>query len=119
MGTVQPNKSTDEQRGRSFFRHYVAEELMFIFGVLVSLVLPVLLYFLATKSFLRFHLWSTLAGAFVLIELIGVVFVRIADLTSRENRDVILLKEQLAEIYLSALKKSALNPKLESSTSHE
>jgi len=44
------------------------------------------------------------------IVLLGVVTVGVAGLMRRKNRDVILLKRRLAEIYLLALRKSALNP---------
>jgi hypothetical protein len=37
----------------------------------------------------------------------------------RKNRDALLLKQRLAGIYLTALRKSALNPQLKSSTSHD
>jgi len=53
------------------------------------------------------------------IILLGIVIVGIASFMRRKNRDVIFLKQRLAEIYLSALRKSALNPQLESSTSHD
>jgi hypothetical protein len=44
------------------------------------------------------------------IILLGVVTVGVASFMRRKNRDVILLKRRLAEIYLLALRKSALNP---------
>ena len=57
-----------------------------------------------------------LAGGIVVL---GIVTVAIASFKSRRNRDVILLEQRLAKIYLSALRQSALNPQLESPTSHE
>ena len=51
--------------------------------------------------------------------LLATIIVSIASLIRRKNREVILLKGRLAEIYLSALRKSAFNPRLESSTSHD
>ncbi len=51
--------------------------------------------------------------------LLAMIIVSIASLIRRKNREVILLKGRLAEIYLSALRKSAFNPRLESSTSHD
>jgi hypothetical protein len=44
------------------------------------------------------------------ISVFGFVIFIIAVLLRRKNQDVILLKRRLAEIYLSALTKSALNP---------
>jgi hypothetical protein len=54
-------------------------------------------------------------GIFMLQLTIGGVAIMI----KHKNREVILLKQRLAEIYLSALKKSALNPQLDSSISHD
>ena len=54
-------------------------------------------------------------GVFIL----QLAIVGIAIMMKRRNRDVILLKQRLAEIYVSALKKSALNPQLDSSISHD
>ena|SRR6266487_1770221 len=53
------------------------------------------------------------------IILLGLLIVAIASFMQRKDRDVIFLKQRLAEIYLSALRKSALNPKLKSSPSHD
>jgi hypothetical protein len=50
---------------------------------------------------------------------LGLIIVGIASLMRRKDREVILLKQRVAEIYLSALKKSALNPRLQSSISHD
>jgi hypothetical protein len=113
----QPNESTEEKRERSAFRHYMINELIFTFGVLATLVIPVLV-FLITSSRPVVSKLSVPLIVPVLLELIAVVFVRVADLMGRKNRDVIHLQKELARIYLSALRKSALNPKLESLTSH-
>ncbi len=51
--------------------------------------------------------------------LLNITIVGIGNIIQRTNRDVILLSRQLGRIYLSALKSSALNPKLESSSPHE
>src|SRR5216684_5262164 len=51
--------------------------------------------------------------------LLGIVIVGIASFMQRKNREVILLKRSLSGIYLSALRKSALNPRLQSSTAHD
>jgi hypothetical protein len=53
------------------------------------------------------------------IFLYAFIIVGIASLMRRKNRDVILLKQRLAGIYLSALRKSALNPQLKSTTSND
>ena len=51
--------------------------------------------------------------------LLGFVIVGIAGWMRRNNRDVILLKQRLAQIYSDALENSALNPQLRSSASHD
>jgi uncharacterized membrane protein HdeD (DUF308 family) len=53
------------------------------------------------------------------ILVLAVIIVIIATFRTRQNRSVILLKERLAEIYLSALRKSSLNPQLESAARHD
>lgn len=52
------------------------------------------------------------------IFLFAFVIIGIAGLMRRKNRDALLLKQRLAEIYLSALRKSALNPQLKPSISN-
>jgi len=44
------------------------------------------------------------------IILLGIIIVAIGSFLRRKNRDVFLLKRRLSEIYLLALRKSALNP---------
>jgi len=56
-----------------------------------------------------------IVGLFVL----EVIVVSVRALVRRENRDVIILKHRLGQIYLSAVRQSALNPRFESSASHE
>ena len=51
--------------------------------------------------------------------LLGIIIVVISIFMRRRNRDVILLKQRLAQIYLAAVRQSALNPKLQSSAPHE
>jgi hypothetical protein len=51
--------------------------------------------------------------------LFAFVIIGIAGLMRRKNRDALLLKQRLVEIYLSALRKSALNPQLKSSISND
>jgi len=55
-------------------------------------------------------------AALVLFEIIIAV---VANMIRRRNRDVISLKQRLAEIYLAAIRKSALNPHLEPTTSND
>ena len=43
----------------------------------------------------------------------------VANIIKRRNREVIFLKQRLAEVYLSAIRKSALNPRLEPNTSND
>jgi hypothetical protein len=49
------------------------------------------------------------------IALLAVIIVSLTTFIRRKNRDVILLRQRLARIYLSALRKSAFNPQLKSS----
>ncbi len=56
-----------------------------------------------------------IVGLFVL----EVIVVSVRAFVRRENRDVIILKHRLGQIYLSAVRQSALNPRFESSASHE
>jgi hypothetical protein len=53
------------------------------------------------------------------ILLLSMIVVGVAGLLRRRNREVILLKKRLAEIYLSAVRKSAFNPQPTSTTPHE
>jgi hypothetical protein len=53
------------------------------------------------------------------ILLFGLIIAGVAGLMRHKNRDVILFKRHLANIYLSALRKSALNPAIETMAPHE
>ena len=53
------------------------------------------------------------AGGIVLLAIVTIV---IAGFMRRQNRDVIQLKQRLADIYSVALRKSALNPQLKSTS---
>src|SRR5437879_3015525 len=44
------------------------------------------------------------------IILLGIVIVAIGSFVRRKNREVILLRRRISEVYLLALRKSALNP---------
>ena len=97
-----------------------------IFDVLVpflSIALAVSVDFIGHSS----NWWKT-AGPNVIprltlfllgLLLLAMIIASIASLIRRKNREVIFLKRRLAEIYLSAIRKSAFNPRLESSTSHD
>jgi hypothetical protein len=53
------------------------------------------------------------------IILLAIVTIGIASLLRRQNRDVIRLKQRLAEIYSVALRNSAFNPQLASTSSND
>jgi hypothetical protein len=53
------------------------------------------------------------------ITIFAVVIAGVAGFIRHANREIIVLKQRLAGIYLAALKKSALNPQPRSSVSHE
>ena len=67
------------------------------------------------RSDVTLRLLIVLAG----ILLLGLIIASIAGLIKRKNREVILLKKHVAQIYLSALRKSSLNPSVETTISHE
>jgi hypothetical protein len=82
-------------------------------GILTSLVTGLLSFFLATSGSPKTNTNPTTQSVFYFVGgiiLLGVVIVAIAGLLRRKNRDVITLKRRLSEIYIVALKKSALNP---------
>jgi hypothetical protein len=94
--------------------------LLFAFPLLI----PFLTYFI-TKPLLKapsvdfdtsaFRLGGLMVGLLLFEIIIG----GIGGFLRRRNRDVTILQGRLSRIYLAALKKSALNPKLESPTSHD
>lgn len=63
-----------------------------------------------------FRRWFIFIAGLFLLEM---VIVGIGAFIRHKNRDVFLLRTRLAEIYLSALRKSAFNPKLGSSTPND
>src|SRR5712691_6132777 len=79
-----------------------------LFLVLVEMSLSFLYYASKTAKPENFVISYSLLYFVSGIVLLGVVIVGIASFTSRKNREVILLKQRLAEIYLLAMKKSAL-----------
>ena len=80
-------------------------------GILLSVLTAVLSFFVTTskdpQSFYPPTGLVYLAGGIILL---GIVIVGIGSLMRRQNRDVILLSQRLADIYVLALRKSALNP---------
>ena len=50
---------------------------------------------------------------------LGIVIVAIATFMRRQSRDVILLKQRLADVYSLAMRKSALNPLPKSANSND
>lgn len=89
-----------------------------IISSLFGLVFPFLTKTKAT-SLLGSDVTLRLLVVLASILLLGLIIAGVAGFIRRKNRDVILLKHHLAKIYLSALRRSALNPTLETTTSHE
>lgn len=98
----------------------VLTALMSTLGSIMAAVLSVFIVKFP-KSFLA-ELFSTgqrlsfFIGALLLFAIVIVIF---STFRIHQSRSVNLLKNRLAEIYLSALKKSSLNPQLESPTRHD
>jgi uncharacterized membrane protein len=107
----------------------IRNELQFFSNFLSSAVwglLPIVASLLVAS--LSFHNTKSIGPAIFLpktlyfvggIALLAFIIVGVAIVMRRRNRNVILLKQRLVEIYLSALKESALNPQLESSRPHD
>ena len=94
--------------------------LSFILTILMSMV-PLFAFekFLGSKSSIP-QVFSKTALAFVAgIIVLALITVGVATIIRRQNREAIFLKLVLADIYISALKKSALNPQLKSLTPHD
>lgn len=111
-------KSAKEQREHEFVSHFIWNELSWalistLFGLLAALT-----------SFIYkgpISLLTVQRLSFLLVGLLGlaVIIASFATIIRRKNRGVFLLKARLAEIYLSALRQSALNPGLQTRTSDE
>jgi hypothetical protein len=111
---------SEDQVEHTFSRHVVLNGALWSFvgvalGVLANLVSATTLVSGSLGPAVIRSL-SLFLGALLLL---GMIIVGIASFMRRKNREVILLKQRVAEIYLSALKKSALNPRLQSSISHD
>lgn len=106
---------SEEHRERTSSRHVVLNGALWSFvGVALGLIAN-----LVTATSLSGSLGSTVVRSFSIflgaLLFLGVIIVGIASFMRRKNRDVLLLQQRVAEIYLSALEKSALNPRLQSS----
>ena len=109
---VVTTRSDKETRGEPSALHRFGEGLTFFVGVTASLLLPLLVAFFTGGADKR------LFFVFVLCGLVGTIL-GIAIHERGRNQEVISLRRRLAEIYLAALKKSALNPQPRSSTLNE
>ena len=92
--------------GISFMASGLASIVLSLLGVLLSLYVspaesPTRKVLTVTNSLLYF------VGGVILL---GIVIVAIGSFVRRKNREVILLRRRISEIYLLALRKSALNP---------
>src|SRR5438445_5111155 len=76
-----------------------------LLGLLIALVNPPTASPKTNVSMIN-GLLSFVGGIVVL----GIIFVAISFVLQRKNRDVIVLRRRLSEIYLFALRESALNP---------
>lgn len=89
----------------------------------IGAVIPILTTLLVFLIFRPFHnspdVVRRLSSFMIGLLSLEMSIVAIGIFVRHKNRDVFLLGRQLAEIYLSALRNSALNPKLGSSTSND
>ncbi len=125
MRKAQHNKKSTEEERKEWrvTRHLFSASLASGVATIALSLLATFLssYVLESKSkgpdilSISHNVWYFSGG----IVLLGIIIVGIAGLIARKNRDVILLKQNLAEIYLLALRKSALNPQIKSTTSNE
>jgi hypothetical protein len=113
----QAKRSKAEKYAGWLFAHwtFAHEVTSGLIGIAISLLGILLSFYIAKSKSPRPLLFSTaktfayFAGSIVLLEMITVA---VASVMRHKHRDVIRLKERLAEIYLVALKQSALNPQL-------
>lgn len=87
-------------------------------GIGVSLLGLATSAFIQAGDLLHVPVTSVLLYFVVGIITLGLIVVAVAVLRQRKNREVALLRYRLSEIYLFALKKSALNPQTHK-TSHD
>ena len=123
MRKTEIKKSKDENFAEWLHAHESADQLIWgLIGIILS-VLPIFLSFFVYKPQLEnpalFSTARTSAYFASSIVILGIIIVAVASLLRHKHRDVIRLKQRLAEIYLIALKKSALNPGLKSSDQND
>jgi len=82
-------------------------------GIVFSLLGLLLSLYVSSPPEFRTHLLPVSNSLLYLVGgiiLLGMVIVAIGSFVRRKNREVILLRRRISEIYLLALRKSALNP---------
>src|SRR5438105_9061388 len=112
----QRNKeSTEGHRGWIGLLHSLRDlSFWFLLGLVVPVFTTVTSSLIAKPTSARSVVTTTyFIGA---IALLAIITIGIGTFIRRKNRDVFVLKRRLTEIYLSALKKSALNPQLGTTT---
>jgi hypothetical protein len=95
-----------------FSSRYVFQQLAFVSGLTITLVVLLMLYLLFTQTGSILSAARPLSLFVAGLVILEIVVVGIASFIRHKNRHVISLAHQLAEVYLSALKKSRLNPQL-------
>lgn len=113
--TVVTYQEVDEYLDHSIKKSVRFEKAIGVVGLGISLVAGVLSNYVAaeltdsgagiriTSSF-----WYFVGGILVL----GLLILAIAKVIRWKNRDILILRRELSEIYLTALTKSAFNPQL-------
>jgi len=98
-------------QGSSQWTHHISL-VSGVVGILVSLLGLLLSLFVATSESPKPHVAVPNSLLYFVggIVVLGMFIVAIAILLQRKNRDVIVLRQRLSEIYLFALRESALNP---------
>jgi predicted Co/Zn/Cd cation transporter (cation efflux family) len=111
--------STARQGESVFSSRYVFQQLALVLGLTATLVSLLMLYLLFTQTGSIISAARPLSLFIAGLVILEIVVVGIASFMRHKNRHVISLARQLAEVYLSALKRSRLNPQLDSRTSDE
>jgi hypothetical protein len=99
-------------------RDFLSSATLSLIGIAFSLLLAMYASFsFAARPFISsIQSLTYFAGG---IFLFAFIIIGVAGLMRRKYRDAFLLKQRLAGIYLSALRKSALNPQRKSSISND
>ena len=116
MQQVRRLKSAEEEREKTVWPKSIFVTLLATIG---SALFANLFSFLIAASGPTAINVSRLAVFFLGILLLSVIIVGLAGFLRRRNREVILLKQQISEIYLSALEKSAFNPQTKSNVAND